>query len=251
MAELLWESLIISITLLFGINIGLALGLTNMYKKEALTVSILYGLIVLILGMTANLLKDLLYGVLDPYISVILGIIGLLTLLGGIYTVDKWNKTKQDYYPFASTAIITSSICYFLGFVSLAVLLSREITISFLGFSLIIAIVLGVSLIISYLFSKILRNAESPYSVLLGNFMILNGFYCLICAFFVPNIGTLELTQMNPISIDSSFYMIFLIMAAFGVFLVGVYLRQEGITSLKDLYQRKSASKSDKIEKIS
>jgi predicted transporter len=131
------------------------------------------------------------------------------------------------------------------------VLLSREITSSFLGFSLIIAIVLGVSLIISYLFSKILRNAESPYSVLLGNFMILNGFYCLICAFFIPNIGTLELTQMNPLSIDSSFYMIFLIMAAFGVFLVGVYLRQEGITSLKDLYQRKSASKSDKIEKIS
>jgi predicted transporter len=250
MAELVWETLSISITLLFGINVGLAMGLIETYKKEALIISIFYGLVLMILSMAANLSNKLLYGFIDSYISLILGIVGAITLLGGIYTVDKWRKTKSEYYPFSSVAMVSSSICCFVGFVSVAVLLSKEIKISFLEFSALMAITMVVMVMFFYLFSKILRNAENPYPVLLGNFMILNGFCFLISAAFVPNIKKLASVQTTPVSINSSVSsLIFMAMAAMGVFLIGVYLKEEGITSLGDIHKRIHLLKSNKTKK--
>ena len=250
MAELVWEALIISLVLLFGINIGLAMGLTELHKKKALIISVSCGLILLILSIIANLVNSVLYTVTGRYISIILGIIGAVIFLSGIYTVDKWRKTKEEYYPFLSVATLSSSICCFAGFASVAVLLSKEIKISFLEFSAFMAITLVVTVMIFYLFSKILRNAENPYPVLLGNFMILNGFYFLISAAFVPNIKKLATVQTSPVSINSSVSsLIFMAMAAMGVFLIGVYLKEEGITSLGDIHKRIHLSKSNKTKK--
>jgi predicted transporter len=73
--------------------------------------------------------------------------------------------------------------------------------------------------------------------------MILNGFYFLIAALFIPNIETLAQVQMSSLSINSTVSMLFMIMTAAGVFLVGVYLTKESITSLNDIYQRKPSNK--------
>jgi hypothetical protein len=43
--------------------------------------------------------------------------------------------------------------------------------------------------------------------------------------------------ESSPLSINSTTNLVFLIMAAGGVFLLGVYLKKEGITSLNDIYQ--------------
>lgn len=250
MAEVVWECLIISITLLFGINIGLGMGLTSIHKKEAVTVSVFYGVILMILSMAANLSNKLLYGFTSSYIPEIMGIVGCLTLLGGICTVSKWRKTKDSYYPFSSVAMWSASICCFVGFGFLDVLLSREITLSFLGFSVVMALGMIVLVTIFYLFSKILRNAERPYPVLFGNFMILNGLYFLMCAFFIPNIKKLSSVQGGVLSISSSIStMIFMIMACIGVILVGVYLKEENIRSLEDIYQKIRLLRADKTKK--
>lgn len=130
-------------------------------------------------------------------------------------------------------------------------LLSREITISFLGFSAIMALGMIVLVTIFYLFSKILRNAERPYPVLFGNFMILNGLYFLMCAFFIPNIKKLSSVQGGVLSISSSIStMIFMIMACIGVILVGVYLKEENIRSLEDIYQKIRLLRADKTKKL-
>ena len=249
MAELVWEGLIISLVLLFGINIGLAMGLTELHKKKALIISVSCGLILLILSIIANLVNSILYTVTGRCISIILGVIGVVILLSGIYTVDKWRKTKKVYYPFLSVATLSSSICCFAGFAFVAVLLSKEIKTSFLEFSAFMAITLVVMVMFFYLFSKILRNAENPYPVLLGNFMILNGFYFLISALFVPNIKKLASIKTSPVSISASISaLIFMVMAAMGIFLIGVYLKQEGITSLGDMH-KKIHLKSNKTKK--
>ena len=250
MAELVWEGLIISMVLLFGINIGLAVGLTELHKKKALAISVSCGLILLILSIIANLVNSVFYAVIGSYISIILGVIGAVILLSGIYTIDKWKKSKEEYYSFSSAAMVSSSICCFVGFASVAVLLSKEIKISFLEFSAFMAIAMVVMVMFFYLFSKILRNAETPYPVLLGNFMILNGFCFLISAVFVPNIKKLASVQTSSVSINSSVSsLIFMAMAGMGVFLIGVYLKEEGITSLGDIHKRIHLSKSNKTKK--
>lgn len=249
MAEIIWECLIVSIVLLFGINIGLAIGLTEIHKKEALAFSISYGLILLIMSILANFLNTILYSVITYYISAILGIIGVITLLSGIYTIKR-RETKEEHDSFSSAAVRCSSICYFAGFISTAVLLSKEITISFLEFNVFMAIVVILAITGFYSFSKILRHAEMPYPVLLGNFMILNGFYFLISAAFIPNIAGLSSLQTNALSINSDLSsLIFLIMAFVGVILLGAYLKGEEITSLEGIYQKINLSTFNKTKK--
>lgn len=247
MAELIWECLIISTVLLFSINIGLAIGLTEFHKRKALAISIAYGVIISILSILSPFLNLSLYTVINTYIPEILGIIGITVLLIGIYTVIKWRNTNEEYYPFLQVGI-PLSICYFTGFESVAVLLSKEVTISFSVFNVFMAVATVLVLIFFYLFSKILRNAERPYPVLLGNFMILNGFFFLTSAAFIPNIKNLSSVQMSPLSIGSMSSLIFLVMAGLGVFLMGTYLKTEGIASLKDIYQRMNLF--NKVKKI-
>lgn len=251
MAELTWECLIISLVLLFGINIGLAIGLTEFHKKKAAAISILYGLVSLILSILANFLNNSLYNFINYYIPGILGFIGIVILLSGIYTIKNWKHTKKEFDSIQSAAMLSSSICYFVGFTAAAILLSKEITISFTEFNLIMAIVIILTIMGLYLFSKILRHAETYYPVLLGNFMILNGFYFLISAAFIQNIAKLSSLQTSALTINSDLEsLIFLIMAIVGIFLFGAYLKQEGIMHLDDIYQRINLkfNKAKKIE---
>lgn len=250
MAELTWECLIISMVLLFGINIGLAIGLTELHKKKAAAISISYGLVLLILSMLANFLNGSLYSVINYCIPAILGIIGIVILLSGIYTIKKWKSTEEEYDSIKSAAMLSSSICYFAGFTSAAVLLSREITSSFTQFNLIMAVSVILAIMGFYLFSKILRHAEMPYHALLGNFMILNGFYFLISAAFIPNLANLASLQTSPLTINSDLSsLIFMIMAFTGVFLLGSYLKGENITSLKDIYGKLNLSAFNRTKK--
>lgn len=246
MAELLWECLIISIVLLFGINIGLAMGLTRHSTKTNLIISISYGVFILIMSIISNFLITPFYNIINDYIPAIIGIIGIVTFLSGIYTIRSWKKNKQEYPSFLSVPTLSSSICYFAGFIFVFTLISNSIGSFFLEIGTIMALTVTLLMILSYSFSKILRNAESPYPVLLGNFMILNGFYFAVAALFLPNVKKLATVQMNPLSISSTSSMIFLIMAGLGVFLIGVYLKTEDITSLKDIYHRIRLSKAKK-----
>jgi len=250
MAELVWECLIVSLVLLFSVNIGLAMGFTEIRKKEAIALSISYGLVTLIISILANFLNSTLYSTINYCIFAVLGIIGVITLLSGIYTIKKWKETKKELYSLKSAAMLSSSICYFAGFMSAAVLLSKEITTSFLEFNLFMSIALILAIMGFYLFSKILRHAEMPYPVLLGNFMILNGFYFLISAAFIPNIAKMSSLQASALTINSDLSsLIFMIMAFAGIILLGAYLKGEEITNLKDIYQKINLSTLNKSKK--
>ena len=233
MAELIWECIIISIVLLFGINIGLALGLSKLSKKKILTTSISYGLILFIISTIANFYSTVLYNVFNGYIPAILGLIGLITILNGIYTIKKWKKNKEEYYSFSSLTTISSSICFFIGLTSVVILLSKSVEVSFIEISGIMALTTILLIMIFYSFANFLRNAERPYPIVLSNFMILNGFYFLIIALFIPSIETLSPVQTSPLSIDSTSSLIFLAMAGLGIFLIGVYSTKENFSKVK------------------
>ena len=248
MAELIWECVTVSLVLLFGINIGLAIGLTEIRKKEALALSVSYGLILLILSTIANFYVS--SSVVTDYIPLILGIIGIVIILSGIYTIYKWKKSKEKYSSFLSAAVLSSSICCFAGFTCVFTVLSKSLTSPLLEINAIMAVALILLIFIFYLFSKFLRNAETPYPVLLGNFMVLNGFYFLIMAAFIPNIVKLSSLQTSALTVNSDLSsLIFLITGFLGVFLLGAYLEGEGIIKIGDITHKLNLTKSNKSRK--
>lgn len=230
MADLLWEGLIISLVLLLGINIGLTTGLTQFSRGKILSLSALYGAILLALSLIVNH-TTFLYDIASEYISYVIGIIGIVTIINGIYTIIRWKKEKKENYPSKSVTTLIPSVSCFVGFFFTAILLNnKNAEPDFLLISVTMAVLFAVIITIFYLFSNFLRHAERPYPILLGNFMILNGFFFVIAGLFIPTIESMTTIQTHPLTIDSASNMIFLIMAGLGVLLVGVYLKREGKT---------------------
>jgi predicted transporter len=242
MAELIWECLSISIVLLFGVNIGLAMGLNQAPKNKILSISLLYGAILFTIGSIAGYISSF-YSFTNQYIAVIIGLIGVLTVLIGIYTIVKWRKDRTNHDLLLSKATLSASICCFLGFAFSAILLAKSMESSYTMFNIAMAVALILIVMFCYRFSNFLRHAERPYPVLLGNFMILNGFYFIIAGLFLPTIQSLASVEMSPLVIGTTNSLIFLLMAGGGVLLMGVYLKKEGITSLSDIYPRKASKK--------
>lgn len=230
MADLLWECVIISIILLFGINIGLALGITKFSSGKTLVVSLLYGAVLFALSILSSYAAPI-YNSANNYMAYIIGIMAIITVMCGIYTIFNWKQDKKRIYSFKSVTIITPSICCFTGFTLAAILFTNNnAEPSYALISILMAAIFIVIIFVFNLFSKFLRYAERPYPVVMGNYMILNGFYFLIAALFIPNIKSLSAMQMNPLSVGFSTNMIFMIMAGIGVLLVGVYLKTEDKT---------------------
>ncbi len=239
MAELLGYYIIISIVSLFGINIGLSMGLKKLNKAKILIYSIIYGMVLVITSIIANFASGYLYNIFNTYVPVIMGIIGILTVIGGIYTIGRWKQTKEDFDSELSLANLSSTVSCFVGSTSIFILLSKNTDFTyFIEISLVLAAVFIVLIILSFYISNFLRYAEKPYPLLLGNFMILNGLYFVIIALFIPTLKTLSSVQMDPLSIISSSSAIFLLMVGIGVFLLGVYLQTENITKLKYFYNK-------------
>lgn len=228
MIELTWKCLIISIILLFGINIGLAMGLTKKSKKNVLVWMAAYCISILILSNIIGF-RSSLYGVFNNYIPEILGLMGIVTVLSGIYTILQWRKNKKEYNSLFSFALLSSSICGFIGMLSTFILLNKTPLFSTFASRAFMLGTLLLLVMVFYSFSKFLRKAERPYPVVLGNFMILNGFYFIIAATFIPNLDNLAKVQMNPFSIDSVSSLFFMIIALLGILLLGVYLQNRAL----------------------
>lgn len=230
MADLLWECIIISLVLLLGLNIGLAMGLNRLSKGKIISLSAIYGAVLIALTMLVTY-TPFLYNIANEIIPYVIGIIGVATLIIGIYTIIKWKRNKNEYSPFASVTMMVPTICSFAGFFFATILLSnKNAEPDFLLISITMAVLFAIIIAIFYLFSNFLRHAERPYPILLGNFMILEGFFFLIAGLFIPNIKTMTQLQNNPLTIDVSSSLFFLLLVGLGVLLVGVYLTREGRT---------------------
>ena len=223
MVEITWVFLIISISILFGINIGLASGLTKLSYKKVIISSMIFCLLIFISIILINEYGSIFYNTLNKFISEILGFIGILTILSGIFTIKNW-KNEKKINSLVPIGLLYSLICCFVGVVCASVLLISDKVLTF-GSNISLTLSLLIIIMGSNAFSKFLKRAETPFPIILGNFMILTGFYFIIGATFIPNLNTLTSIQMNPLYINSSLSVLFVLIAGFGVFLLGVFIQ--------------------------
>ncbi len=174
--------------------------------------------------MVANGNLYLLYNPINHYISEIIGILGFLTVLAGIFTIKNWKISKKITYR-NNPAFIVPIIGGIIGILSVYTLLLGPNPENTFEMTIILFLGLLITIFIAFRFSKFLKKLEKPYPLIISNFMVLVGFYFIMFAAFIPNIGTLTTTNSNSLYINQSNYVIFLVIAVVGIFLCGVFIQ--------------------------
>jgi predicted transporter len=233
MIALTLDFILISIILLFGINIGMAIVSSKLSGKNIFTILVIFSTSIFLTLILTNVYGLTLYSPINQYISEILGFMGLLTLLSAILTIKNWKNQKKSTHIFP-IPLISSIICCFISITSVSILLINSGFLS-IESNIFLLISLLTIIILSYLVSKFLKRAEKPYHLIIANFMILNGFYFIIAATFIPNLNTLASVQMNPLYINSTTSVFFILIAGVGVFLLGVFLQNRNSSNKYEL----------------
>jgi predicted transporter len=219
-----WNFLITSIIIFFGTIIGFGMALKKISRLNFVIITVFYALSVVITLFVLSLNISLVYKFINQYIPGIVGILGLLILLAGIFTIKNWRNNKKITYV-NNPAFIIPVIGGILGIISVYSLLIGPNPENTFEINLIIFLGLLFTISIGFGVSKFLKRLNKPYPIIISNFMVLVGFYFIIFAAFIPNIATLSAVNMDPLYLRSTNYLVFLLLAVIGIFLCGVFMQ--------------------------
>ena len=212
---MLWQFGILAAVLVFGIKLGLAVGLANLSKKYLATVCAGYGAGVLILAEIsshyANEITELIY----TYNSLFFIIMAVIMILAGIFTIREWKVFEKNTCCFGS--IIVSIL-----------LVAPTVGLGAVDLSKYVALALVLTIIVTYFASSIfVRYVDKPYPIVLGNFMFFLGIYFLLSALVIPNIAAIMNKSMGSISIASMDSLMGSIVALIILIAIGIILSRK------------------------
>ena len=184
---MLWQFGILAAVLVFGIKLGLAVGLANLSKKYLATVCAGYGAGVLILAEIsshyANEITDLIY----TYNSLFFIIMAIIMILAGIFTIREWKVFEKNTTAATCAAVIAPCPCCFGSIVVSILLVAPTVGLGAVDLSKYVALALVLTIVVTYFASNVfVRYVDKPYPIVLGNFMFFSwGFisYCLHWSF--------------------------------------------------------------------
>lgn len=204
MLAVLWKIEILSATAVFGMKTGLALGFSGLSRKVICLIVLVYVVGLYGLVLVASRFLPLLHDLAAKYNYVVFLAMSLVIVLTGLHTLREWQVHKKDCTRISWLALAAPCPCCY-G----AVILTIALAAPFLGVSVVLlgkyaALILGTAILAScFLAGQIVRLTKKPHPVLLGQLMLLVGFYFLACAVIMPNTGCLEAVKMSPLVIPS------------------------------------------------
>jgi predicted transporter len=233
MWELLWKLGILSVVLIFGIKIGLAMGFAGISRKLAALIILGYGGGLLILTQIVTNYVDQIQGFVYAYSPIIALMTAVIILYAGFHTINEWKLHHRDQATATCMAMIAPCPCCFASAVAAIILMSPVIGVSAFYIGQYAAITLSVTMIVCYLASGlIVKLLNKPYAVILGNFMLFTGFYFLISAILIPNISSVLSSKMTPLEIPSTITLTVTLLGVVVLMAVGVIItRNKSIIS--------------------
>ncbi|BAW31074.1 MAG TPA: DUF2162 domain-containing protein [Methanothermobacter sp.] len=234
LANILWEAGILSVILLFGVKIGLAMGLAGLSRKKAAIIIIAYSAGILGLSALANPYMETLHHYFTEYASLMTIIMAAILIIAGAYTIKEWKQHQKNTATTTCLAMIAPCPCCF-GAVTLSIILIAPIIgASALTIGKYAAILLGIFIGIFYLTSKtIAKISKKPHPILLGNFMLFAGLYFLASAIVLPNINSVLATKMSPITIPDPQTLTYAIIGAILLIGLGIITNRKNSTLIK------------------
>ena len=231
--SLLWQFGILAAVLVFGIKLGLAVGLANLSKKYLATVCLGYGGGVLILAEISshytNQITDLIY----TYNSLFFIIMAVIMILAGIFTIREWKQFERNTTAATCAAVIAPCPCCFGSIIVSTLLVAPTVGLGAVDLSVYVALALVLTIVFTYFASNVfVRYVDKPYPIVLGNFMFFLGIYFLLSALVIPNIAAIMNKTMGSISIVSMDSLLGSILALIILIAIGiVFTRKRNILS--------------------
>ncbi len=193
-----------SATVFFGVKIGLALGFSGLPRRSAILLTLMYSFALLGLVTIASKHLSSLYKIVNTYKYVVFFGMSAIIFWAGIHTLHEWKAHGKNSAGTTYIALAAPCPCCYASVIMAVAFASPLLGVSTILLGKYTALVLGVTIIATYLFSgQIVKFSGRPYPILLGNLMLFSGFYFLISAMVMPNMGSLQNLKMNSFNIPS------------------------------------------------
>lgn len=230
---MLWQFGILAAVLVFGIKLGLAVGLANLSKKYLAAVCIGYGAGVLILAEISSYFTEQITDLIYTYNSLFFIIMAVIMILAGIFTIREWKVFERNTTAATCAAIIAPCPCCFGSIIVSILLVAPTVGLGAADLSKYVALALVLTIIITYFASNIfVKYIDKPYPIVLGNFMFFLGIYFLLSALVIPNIAVIMNKSMGSIGIVSFDSLLGSIVALVILVVIGiVFSRKNNILS--------------------
>jgi predicted transporter len=225
MVDLLGKLGILSVVMVFGIKIGLAMGFAGLSKKVSAAIILGYGGGILLLTYIAGSFVDQIQGFVYTYSSVLGIVMAAIILYAGFHTLKEFKIHQKDSITATCMAMIAPCPCCFGAAVAAIIIAAPMIGASAFAIGEYAAVFLMVTMAVFYLISGLIGRAlNKPYPILLGNFMLFAGFYFLTSAIVIPNISTVLTQQMSPIEIPDFWTFIYAVVTVVVLAGAGYYI---------------------------
>lgn len=213
--------------LVYGVNIGLSIGLANLSKKVITLICILYGGSVFILGSMVTRYADILIEFMNTNNMFTNLLLGTILIIAGILTIREWRKHDNNTVISILLSTIVPYACFIISLMFLNASLTSVIDLNSLRIKLYFAIFLIIIILITYYISKHSKINKKPYQIVLGNYMITLGAYYIVSTLISPNMMTMRNEKLAAITIDSPLNMLIIMILFIIIVFIGIYLNKE------------------------
>lgn len=235
MMNILWQMGIFAAILVFGIKIGLASGLANLSKKLFCIICIGYGVGILVISMISSMyvqqITDIVYG----YNTMLYLIMATIMIGAGLLTIREWKVHDKNTTTATCLAVVAPCPCCFGSIIVSILMVAPAVGVGISNLSVYAAISLVAVMVISYFSSNfVIKLTKKPYPVILGNFMLLLGFYFLLSSIVIPNIAAVvNNNNLSPITIESPQDLILIFIFIVIMLIIGIFLSKKYESILK------------------
>ena len=226
--SILWQIGILSAILVFGIKIGLASGLSNLNKKFAFTIAIGYGLGVFILSYIAGFYSDALTSMVYDYNTWFFLVMASIMIVSGAFTIREWKVHDKNTTTATCLAVIAPCPCCFGSIIVSVLFFAPIVGMRSFVLSQYVALALTIIILTTYFLSRfVVKLVQTPYPIILGNFMFFLGLYFLASSLLLPNISSVLEAQMGQITISSPESLLMILTAFVVLIIIGIVLNKK------------------------
>jgi predicted transporter len=231
---LIWQVGVLSVLLVFGIKIGLAMGFAGISKKIAAAIILGYALGIVALTTLASAYMTSVQGFFTQYTTAITIIMAAVIMYAGFHTINEWKKNQKNTAKATCLAMVAPCPCCFGAVIASIVIFSPMIGLSAATLGYYSAVALAVLITIFYLVSGlIVRVVKKPYPVLLGNFMLFAGLYFMASAIILPNINSVLTQKMTPLAVPDATTLFYVIIGIVVLVGLGIILNKKRSTLIE------------------
>ena len=213
--------------LVYGVNIGLSIGLANLSKKVISLICVLYGGSVFLLGTFVSSYANIILEFIS--FNSMFSNLALATILiiAGILTIREWRLHDNNTIVSILLSTVVPYICFMISLMFLNTSLSSLVDLNSVKVKGIMYLFLIIIILLTYFISKHSKISKKPYQIVLGNYMITLGAYYLVSTLISPNMMIMRSEKLAAITISSPIALLSVVFLVIVMIAVGVMLNRE------------------------